>query len=78
MQIQQNKHFKRIIRTVIALMVIAITWYVYEDYVRSTSAQQLGQDPAQNTVVEKDGKSIVKGVVEMVPTPRGILYFPGE
>lgn len=62
------------------MIVIGITWYVYEDYVHSSSAQQL-QQPGQteNKVTEDKNGTTVQGTVEIAPkSNNGILIVPAE
>lgn len=67
MSIKFHRNVHRFIQLLSAAMVIAITWYVYNDYVSTTSAESMdgSSDPHQ-----------VKGVVDLVPTTKGIVVFP--
>ncbi len=78
MQIQKQRLAARLLRLLVLALVIGITWYVYEDYVNTTNAQPLQDQPAENKVTQEDDKSIVQGVIDIAPKPRGILIVPAQ
>lgn len=78
MHIQPYRILPRLLRLMVLAVVIGITWYVYEDYVRTTSAQSVQDGGVENKVVEQKDKSVVQGVIEIVPKPKGILIVPAE
>ena len=80
MQIHAQKVVPRLIRLLVTAIVIGITWYIYEDYVKTTSAQDISAQkiPAENRVIQQTDKSVVQGVIEIVPKPRGVLIVPAE
>jgi hypothetical protein len=75
MKLRSNLLLPRIFRIFILIAVIGIIWYVYEDYVNTTSAQNI---TVENKVTEEKNQSVVQGVIEIVPKPKGILIVPAE
>lgn len=78
MHIPTYRILPQLLHLLMLAAVIGITWYVYEDYVRTTSAEPIPQEAIENKVTEQDGTSVVQGVIDIVPKPKGILIVPAE
>jgi hypothetical protein len=80
MRIHRQRLVSRLLSLLVLAIVIGITWFVYEDYVNTSSAQQLTDTPIENEVTEEDGSSTVQGVIEIAPKSEGngILIVPAE